>query len=80
MVIALVPVTFSAFAFGLVHNHPSGAPAPSEADLRLYAPFGGSQQDSSDPFARSRHYRLTGFEPGRLFQLQRGRRHFLITG
>jgi DNA repair protein RadC len=25
----------SAFAFVLVHNHPSGNPAPSEADMRL---------------------------------------------
>jgi DNA repair protein RadC len=25
----------SAYAFVLVHNHPSGEPAPSEADIRL---------------------------------------------
>ena len=25
----------SAYAFVLVHNHPSGDPAPSEADIRL---------------------------------------------
>ena len=25
----------SAYAFVLVHNHPSGNPAPSEADIRL---------------------------------------------
>jgi DNA repair protein RadC len=28
-------ITHSAYAFLLVHNHPSGAPAPSDADLRL---------------------------------------------
>jgi DNA repair protein RadC len=28
-------LTFSAYAFILVHNHPSGDPAPSEADRRL---------------------------------------------
>jgi DNA repair protein RadC len=28
-------ITHSAYAFLLVHNHPSGDPAPSEADLRL---------------------------------------------
>jgi DNA repair protein RadC len=28
-------ITFSAFAFIMVHNHPSGNPSPSEADLRL---------------------------------------------
>ncbi|MBV9273660.1 MAG: hypothetical protein JO333_07180 [Verrucomicrobia bacterium] len=28
-------VAFSAFALVLVHNHPSGDPSPSEADLRL---------------------------------------------
>ncbi|MBV9275101.1 MAG: hypothetical protein JO333_14480 [Verrucomicrobia bacterium] len=32
------PVTaLSAFAFIMVHNHPSGDPFPSEADLRLTA-------------------------------------------
>jgi DNA repair protein RadC len=32
----LKPVlAFSAYAFILVHNHPSGDPSPSEADLRL---------------------------------------------
>jgi DNA repair protein RadC len=31
-------ITFSAFAFVLVHNHPSGDPSPSEADLRLASP------------------------------------------
>jgi DNA repair protein RadC len=28
-------IVFSAFAFIMVHNHPSGDPSPSEADLRL---------------------------------------------
>ena len=28
-------IAFSAFAFIMVHNHPSGDPSPSEADLRL---------------------------------------------
>jgi hypothetical protein len=28
-------ITHSAFAFVLVHNHPSGAAKPSEADLRI---------------------------------------------
>ena len=28
-------IFFSAFAFLMVHNHPSGDPCPSEADLRL---------------------------------------------
>jgi DNA repair protein RadC len=28
-------ITFSAFAFIMVHNHPSGDPSPSEADLPL---------------------------------------------
>jgi DNA repair protein RadC len=28
-------IAFSAYAFLLVHNHPSGDPSPSEADLRL---------------------------------------------
>ena len=28
-------ITHSAYAFLLVHNHPSGDPAPSDADLRL---------------------------------------------
>jgi DNA repair protein RadC len=32
----LKPVlAFRAYAFILVHNHPSGDPSPSEADLRL---------------------------------------------
>ena len=28
-------ITHSAYSFILVHNHPSGVPAPSEADMRL---------------------------------------------
>jgi DNA repair protein RadC len=28
-------IIHSAFAFALVHNHPSGEPTPSKADLRL---------------------------------------------
>jgi DNA repair protein RadC len=28
-------IAFSAYAFVMVHNHPSGDPSPSEADLRL---------------------------------------------
>jgi DNA repair protein RadC len=28
-------IAFSAYAFIMVHNHPSGDPGPSEADLRL---------------------------------------------
>ena len=28
-------ITHSAYAFVMVHNHPSGDPSPSEADLRL---------------------------------------------
>jgi DNA repair protein RadC len=28
-------IAFSAYAFIMVHNHPSGVPSPSEADLRL---------------------------------------------
>ena len=28
-------ITHSAYSFILVHNHPSGDPSPSEADLRL---------------------------------------------
>ncbi|MBV9273029.1 MAG: JAB domain-containing protein [Verrucomicrobia bacterium] len=28
-------IAFSAFAFIMVHNHPSGDPSPSEADIRL---------------------------------------------
>ena len=28
-------IAFSAYAFIMVHNHPSGDPSPSEADLRL---------------------------------------------
>ena len=28
-------IIHSAFAFALVHNHPSGEPTPSQADLRL---------------------------------------------
>ena len=28
-------IIHSAFAFALVHNHPSGNPTPSQADLRL---------------------------------------------
>jgi DNA repair protein RadC len=28
-------ITHSAYAFVIVHNHPSGDPSPSEADLRL---------------------------------------------
>jgi DNA repair protein RadC len=30
-----VAITYAAFGFILVHNHPSGDPTPSEADLRL---------------------------------------------
>ena len=28
-------IAFSAYAFVMIHNHPSGDPSPSEADLRL---------------------------------------------
>jgi DNA repair protein RadC len=35
LVKCLSPPLFTAYSFIMVHNHPSGDPSPSEADVRL---------------------------------------------
>ena len=53
-------IIHSAFAFVLVHNHPSGTTNPSKADLQLHQARRGGCADSSNPFSGS-HHRRPGF-------------------
>jgi DNA repair protein RadC len=61
----------SAYAFVLVHNHPSGDPAPSEVDIRLTRRLARRRPDFANQHARSRHCRSAFRRSARLFQLQR---------
>jgi proteasome lid subunit RPN8/RPN11 len=47
----------SAYAFVVVHNHPSGDPSASDADIRLTRRLGGSSPDFADQHGRSCHCR-----------------------
>jgi len=69
----------SAFAFVLVHNHPSGNPAPSEADIRLTRRLIEGAPDLANQHARSRHRGSVFRGSARLFQLQRSGSNLMRT-
>jgi DNA repair protein RadC len=70
-------IVLSAYSFILVHNHPSGDPSPSEADMAPHQKNSRRQQDPAAPFDRSCDYRLTGSGAEQLFQFQGRWRHFM---
>ena len=62
-------IVISAYSCVMVHNHPSGDPSPSEADMAPHAPDQRNQPDPPAPVDRSRHHWLTGTKAKQLFQL-----------
>jgi hypothetical protein len=67
-------ITYSAHAFILVHNHPSGDPSPSEADLRLTRRILEPSKILQLRLIEHTIIRLARSGPEQLFQLQKGRR------
>jgi DNA repair protein RadC len=68
-------IVLSAYSFIMVHNHPSGDPSPSEADMRLTRRISRRQPNLAAPSGRSRHHRDAGSRPQQLFQFQGRWRH-----
>jgi hypothetical protein len=64
-------IAFSAFAFIMVHNHPSGDPSLSEADLQLTRRIVEASKVLQLPIDRPRHHRLAGSGARELLQLSR---------
>jgi DNA repair protein RadC len=68
-------IVLSAYSFILVHNHPSGDPFPSEANLRLTRRIHEASRILQLQLVD--HVIIGAPAPGRLFQFQGRRRHFL---